>query len=238
MDIIPELASIQTNIAKKVPLKFKRYLYKKINWNYNVITITGARGTGKTTMVLQYYIENINRPDKMLYISADNPLVLRKGLYDIAMEYFKYGGEALIIDEVHKYPEWSLQIKAICDAYPDKKLVILGSSKLEVSTQKGDLSRRTLVYNLHPLSFREYLEILTGESFEKITLEDLVKNHIYFASKLIKNVKNILLHFKNFLRFGSFPFFIKIEEEDYYSLIRNVLDKVIILRSEMTKGLE
>ncbi|QTA38466.1 ATP-binding protein [Thermosipho ferrireducens] len=227
MDIIPELVGIQTNIAKKVPLKFKRYLYKKINWDYNVITIMGARGTGKTTMVLQYYIENINRPDKMLYISADNPLVLREGLYDIAMEYFKYGGESLIIDEVHKYPDWSLQIKAICDAYPDKKLIILGSSKLEISTQKGDLSRRTLVYNLHPLSFREYLEIITEEKFEKITLEDLLNNHVYFASKLTKKVKNILLHFKNFLRFGCFPFFIGLKEEDYHSLTRNILDKVI-----------
>lgn len=101
-EIISELFAIQNKIVSFVPRKFKRYLFDKINWDARMIMITGARGTGKTTIVLQHYLKKYSDVKKCLYVSADNPLVLKESIYNTAREYFKYYGECLIVDEVHK----------------------------------------------------------------------------------------------------------------------------------------
>jgi predicted AAA+ superfamily ATPase len=176
-NIISELFNIQNNIIKNISLDFKRSLYKDINWNARMITITGARGTGKTTMVLQHYIEKYNNIKKCLYFSADNPLILKNGIYNTVKEYFKYYGECVIIDEIHKQNNWSEEIKALYDSYPDKKFIILGSSKIDILNAKGDLSRRTLIYNLKSLSFREFLILKHNKKIEKISLEKIIENH-------------------------------------------------------------
>src|SRR6056297_4216626 len=163
-----DLMEIHDEVTKRVPLDFKRYLYDRVNWQQRMITITGARGVGKTTMVLQYYKEQYDNVSKCLYVSADNPFVIKDGLYQLGFDYFKGGGKALIVDEVHKFPDWSLDIKALYDSFPDRQIIILGSSKTEILRSKGDLSRRTLIYNLKPLSFREYINFTMNQAIKPL----------------------------------------------------------------------
>jgi uncharacterized protein len=222
-----ELFSIQKKLISNVPLNFKRYLYQKINWDNRMITITGARGTGKTTLVLQHLIAEYGSVEKCLYFSADNPLVLKNGIYDTANEYFKFYGDAVIIDEVHKQTNWAMEAKALYDAHPDKKIILLGSSKLNILNQKGDLSRRTLIYNLEGLSFREFLEMNLKTKFPQINLEDLFTNHLEFSSELQNLSPHILKYFRKYMQIGYYPFFDTMKEDEYQIILHNLLDKTI-----------
>ena len=132
----------------------KRYLYENIDWKLKSIGILGQRGQGKTTMMLQYIKENFSNSNKALYISLDNPYFHSISLLDFAKEFEQYGGEMLFIDEVHKYTDWSLHIKNIYDTL-DLRVVFSGSSILQISKQNADLSRRSIIYQLENLSFRE-----------------------------------------------------------------------------------
>lgn len=222
-----ELFAIQRKLVNNLPLNFKRYLYDKINWNNRMITITGARGTGKTTLVLQHLIEQYKTVEHCLYFSADNPLVLKNGIYNTANEYFKFYGDTVIIDEVHKQINWAMEAKALYDAHPDKKIILLGSSKLNILNQKGDLSRRTMIYNLEGLSFREYLEMNLNINFPKINLEDLLNDHLRFSSELQKLNPDILKHFRKYKQIGFYPFFNSMFENEYQIILNNLLDKAI-----------
>ena len=224
---INEIIGIQNRITTAIKLKFKRYLIDRINWDSRLITITGARGTGKTTLVLQHYLETYNDPKKCLYISADNPLILKNGIYDTVKEYLKLSGECVIIDEVHISPNWSIEVKALYDSFPDVKFIILGSSKLDICSQKGDLSRRTLLYNLNYMSFREYLELKYSKQLESYSLETILKDHVSICSLLNRENKHILGNFQEYIRCGAFPFSIDYNENEYFGLIGNILDKVI-----------
>jgi len=222
-----ELFAIQNKLVSLIPLKFKRYFFKKINWHNRMITITGARGTGKTTLVLQHFKEKYKTVEKCLYMSADNPLVLKNGVYNIASEYFKFYGDAVIIDEIHKQTSWSSEVKALYDAFPDKKIIILGSSRLNILNQKGDLSRRTLIYNLKGLSFREFLELKYEIKFPSFGLEEILSDHIKISTDLLQINKNVLKYFMEYKQIGFYPFFTTVDISEYQVLLNNVLDKVI-----------
>ena len=222
-----ELFAIQNKLISLIPLKFKRYIFEKINWNNRMITITGARGTGKTTLVLQHFKEKYKTVEECLYLSADNPLVLKNGVYNIANEYFKFYGDAVIIDEIHKQTNWSSEIKALYDAFPDKKIIILGSSRLNILNQKGDLSRRTLIYNLKGLSFREFLELKYEINFSSYNLEEILSDHIKISSDLFQINRNVLKHFMEYKQIGFYPFFTDVDISEYQVILNNVLDKVI-----------
>jgi predicted AAA+ superfamily ATPase len=224
---INELFAIQNKLISQTPLKFKRYLFEKINWENRMITITGARGTGKTTLVLQHFKEKYKTTAECLYMSADNPLVLKNGVYNIATEYFKYYGDAIIIDEIHKQTNWSSEVKALYDAFPDKKIIILGSSRLNILNQKGDLSRRTLIYNLKGLSFREFLELKYEVNFSSFGLKEILSNHIKISSDLLHINRDILKYFMEYKQIGFYPFFTTVDISEYQVLLNNVLDKVI-----------
>ena len=225
--MLNELFSIHGRVVSKISLNFKRELYKTINWERRMIIITGARGTGKTTLVLQHYLETYNDLKKCLYISADNPLVLKAGIYNTAAEYFKYHGECLIIDEVHKQKDWSLEVKGLHDAYPEKKFIILGSSTLNILYEKGDLSRRGVLYSLQPLSFREYLELKYQKQLQKFTFYQILSDHVRICGDLTSQFKTILGDFNGFLMNGSYPFFLNFSQNEYFDILSNVLDKVI-----------
>ena len=225
--IVNELMAIQTKLVNFVPRQFKRYLFNKIDWNQRMLAITGARGTGKTTLVLQYYLEKYNDVKKCLYFSADNPLVLKKGLYNTVSEYFKYFGESVIIDEIHKQKDWAIEIKALYDAFPNKKFIILGSSKLNILNQKGDLSRRMLIYDLKSMSFREYINLKHNIKFDYFSIDDLLDEHIQISSEILGKINHIIGLFQDFLRTGSYPFILNCNEDQYFNFINNILDKII-----------
>lgn len=225
--MLQDLYSFQITIAKSISLRFKRYLYNTISWDKRLIAIIGSRGTGKTTLVLQYYIEQYNDPDRCLYISADNPLVLKEGIFAITREFFTNNGECIIIDEVHKQINWGIDIKALYDSFPDKKIIILGSSALSILDQKSDLSRRLLIYKLPHLSFREYLNMKHDLSHESYSLKGITTNHLQISRKITQSYGGIFKEFKDYCSFGSYPFFIEYNEEEYHSVMHNILDKVI-----------
>ncbi|MFO8067008.1 MAG: AAA family ATPase [Bacteroidales bacterium] len=138
-----------------VEINFRRYLYDEINYKNRLIAILGARGTGKTTLLLQIAKEK-NR-EEVLYVALDDLFFTNSSLYDIASKFAKLGGTLLLMDEVHKYPNWSREIKLIYDDMPQLKLIFTSSSILDIYKAESDLSRRAISYSLHELSFREYL---------------------------------------------------------------------------------
>lgn len=233
-----ELFSNTTRVSDATGMSFVRSLYEKISWDSRLIGILGARGAGKSTLVLQYYKKEFNNPEKCLYISADNPLILSRGIYSIVSEFFKSYGNVVIIDEVHKQENWSLEIKALYDSFPRKQIIILGSSAMNILHGKGDLSRRMKLYTLPILSFREFLSIRYTKKIETYSFEDIFKRHTEISRKLISIIPNILKEFREYLLIGSYPFFIENTQNDYLLLLESVLDKVIYEDIQTIKSLK
>jgi hypothetical protein len=222
---LSEFFSIQAGLVSRVAGLRKRFLAGKINWNKRMMGIYGARGTGKTTMLLQHLALQNRQEQEYLYISADHIRVQAIGLYEIASYFFRLGGKVIIIDEVHKYANWSQEVKNLYDAFTDTRILFSGSSTLGLQKGKADLSRRAVFYNLPGLSFREYVYLAQGLDFKPVSLPDLLKSHTSLASKILETGP-ILGHFKNYLEYGIYPFFLE-GIEDYFSKLLNVLEKVL-----------
>lgn len=194
-------------LKERTSLGFIRYLYHEIRWENRLIAITGARGTGKTTLMLQYIKEHYSGyGSDVLYVSLDNIWFMTHSLFELADEFQKMGGKALFLDEVHKYPTWSREIKNIYDSYPDMKIVFTGSSLLEIHKGEADLSRRAITYHLQGLSFREFIQFEYGCEMEAFSLLDVLTKHTEIAMSAGKMVKP-LVAFKEYLEFGYFPFY-------------------------------
>lgn len=184
---------------------FKRYLYEKVSWDNRMIGIIGARGVGKTTMILQHIKENLDSK-KALYVSADDMYFGENRLFDLADEFYKSAGEYLFIDEIHKYPDWSRELKNIYDSFPALKIVFTGSSVLDIIKGSADLSRRAIIYRLQGLSFREYLKLFHNYETEVCSLEQIVNNEVK-----LKNITHPLPLFNDYLKRGYYPFGIENE---------------------------
>lgn len=236
-NLLADLFSIQLRVVHAIKTEFRRYLYSRIDWNQRLIGIIGGRGTGKTTLLLQYYRERYNDPKRCLYLSADNPLVMQEGIYSTVAEYFKYYGECVIIDEIHKQNNWSIDIKALYDAYPEKKFIISGSSIINILNEKGDLSRRLILHKLEALSFREYLNFKYKKNHERVPFNAIVHDHLEMSRMILHHHPRVLEDFNNFLQSGNFPFFIDHRREGYYSLLLNVIDKIIYEDIPSTRSL-
>jgi len=201
--------------------KFKRYLFNEIDFASKIIGILGQRGVGKTTLIRQI-AQNYELPSsKMLYISADN---ITDSLSEIAKQFSAYGGKLLIIDEIHKADNFANELKIIYD-FLDIKVIFSGSSALEIENSKVDLSRRVLFYELHSLSFREFLAIKFGFDLPILTLNDVLHNHQNLASDITKQMKS-LEYFVLYKEFGAYPFFT--EGELGYKLRLNEIINIIL----------
>lgn len=192
--------------VREVPLKFKRYLFDLIQWDDRLIGITGARGTGKTTLMLQYMRSRYGNTQDALYISLDDFYFTRNRLFDLAEEFSINGGSHLFIDEVHKYPLWPVEIKNLYDTFPHLKIVFSGSSAIELQKAEADLSRRAAMYHLHELSFREYLELKENILFEKLSLQDAIHRHPEICTEITQKIKPVRL-IKSYLESGAYPYF-------------------------------
>lgn len=197
---------------------FHRYLYNDVNWNARMIAITGARGVGKSTMVLQYVKTQIS-DCKVLYISADHTFFTTHTLVEVADDFSKEAGSLLVIDEVHKYPDWSRELKQIYDTHPDMKVIFTGSSVLDIIDGVADLSRRVLHYTMYGLSFREYLELFHHISVPKYSLEEILDGKAH-----IERMLHPLPAFREYLSEGYYPFAI---EGDFPLRMQNVITKTI-----------
>lgn len=210
---------------QNVDLTHKRYLYYQINWDARLIGIRGARGTGKTTMILQYIKEHYNNLSKALYISLDNFQFQLISLYDVAEYAHTRGIEALFIDEIHYTQHWGQMLKQVFDTFSDLKIVYTGSSMLQIDDAQADLSRRQSVYELHGFSFREYLQFCGLLSTNAITLEDLLHNHTAIAMDLSAKIKPLAL-FEQYLREGYYPFVLE-AKQDYLMRLEKVMQLII-----------
>ena len=175
-----------------------------------MIAIKGARGVGKTTLILQHIKETFDETniEKALYVSLDNMWFANHTLSELVEYHHSHGGTHIFLDEVHRYPHWQTVIKTITDEYPDLHIVYTGSSVLRMDSHEGDLSRRQLTYNMHGLSFREFIRFEIGEKWPKITWDDLLSNHVGIAMKLTENTR-VLLHFEHYLKYGYYPFYLR-----------------------------
>lgn len=206
-------------------LTFKRYLYSKINWNVRLLGIRGARGVGKTTLILQYIKENFNNIDDALYVSLDNLWFNSYKLEDLVEYLYSHGIKYIFLDEVHKYPNWAVVIKNFYDNYPNLNIVYTGSAMLAIDNSKADLSRRQTLYTLNGMSFREYLEYEDVMQINPINLEDLLSNHVKLAMDICYNTV-ILKHFDDYLQKGYYPYY-KESGEDYHYRIGEVTNLII-----------
>lgn len=219
-----------------VSLGFKRSLLDQINWNARLIGIKGARGVGKTTLMLQYIKENLPLDQSTLYVSLDNIWFAENKLSDLVDLFVKRGGRFLFLDEVHKYPNWSQEIKNIYDDYPELKVVFTGSSLLEILNARADLSRRSVIYTLQGLSFREYLGLIGQGDFKSLSFQEVLTNHISLAQEISSRIKP-LVYFDQYLRFGYFPFFQE-EQDLYYHRLGEVINMTLEVELPMLRKVE
>jgi predicted AAA+ superfamily ATPase len=206
-------------------LDFKRYLFDLIQWDNRLIGIKGARGTGKTTLLLQWIKELQLPTEKAAYFSLDDLYFTTHSLKDTVTTFYKNGGIVLGLDEVHKYNHWSQEIKNIYDFFPDLKIIFTGSSIIDIAKQEGDLSRRALMYELTGLSFREYLAMLNIIHLPIIKLEDLLFNVTEIKKSIPLNFRP-LEHFSNYLQFGFYPFGL-IDTSSAYQRINQLIRTIV-----------
>ncbi len=189
----------QQLLLSRTNLSYKRYMYDKFPWESRMAGLVGPRGVGKTTMLLQY-IKEQNNPDA-LYVSADDIYFSNHRLIDLADEFYKNGGKHFFIDEIHKYNDWSLELKNIYDSFPDLKVSFTGSSILDIRKGMADLSRRALMFSMQGFSFREYLKFKHNIDVQVHSFEEIISNHC----TLIDSVEHPLPLFREYLKNGYYP---------------------------------
>lgn len=194
------LYEYQQLILSQINTSFLRYKYYELDWTRRVFGIVGPRGVGKTTMVLQYIKQNLSLQDS-LYITLDHIYFSTHTLIDVADKFYKEGGKHLIIDEVHKAFNWSVQLKQIIDSYPNMQIIFTGSSILDIYRGVADLSRRAPIYEMQGLSFREYLVLYHDIQTPTWNLDDLINHRV-----TLTNVEHPLPLFNDYLKRGYYPF--------------------------------
>ncbi len=197
------------NTIEKEP---KRYLYDQISWQERLIILKGQRGTGKTTLILQFIKSTFKELGETLYVSLDDIYFSGHTLSELAEDFVTDGGKYLFIDEAQRYKTWSQELKNIYDFYPGLHIVVTGSSALSFYISSADLGRRSAIYNLPELSFREYLNFTQNVTFKAINLEDILINHEQIAFEINAKIKSIKL-FREYLRFGVYPFILNGKDE-------------------------
>lgn len=197
------------------PLSPIRDFVKEIDWHDRMIGVKGARGVGKTTLLLQYIRQQLPLDQQTLYVSLDDIYFADNRLVDLADSFAKSGGKFLILDEVHRYANWSIELKNIYDDHADLRVIFTGSSALHLHRSKADLSRRAVMYHMPGLSFREFLRFAYQLDLPSFSLPDLLTNHVAISLALINQFKP-LPAFKEYLRLGYYPYFL--ENRDTYHL--------------------
>jgi hypothetical protein len=205
-------------------VNYKRYLFEKVDLSNRLIAIKGVRGVGKTTLLLQFAKYNFPK-SSTLYVSMDHVYFYENNLFEMAKEFDNYGGTHLLLDEVHKYPNWSREIKLIYDNLPRLNIIITSSSVLELYKSESDLSRRLVSYDLHELSFREFLYLETGIEIPVQTLAELIANHTEISGEILQQFQPLPL-FEKYLKVGAYPYY-KENEPSYYHKVMKTINLMI-----------
>lgn len=226
--MIETLQNIFLNYYKKTPMQYKRYMHTALDMDQKMVGIIGSRGVGKTTFILQY-LKMLDTPfEKKLYFSADHVEAIRYSLYEIAEAFAQRGGKILAIDEIHKYPNFELELKSIYDTF-DIQIIFSGSNALRLEHAKADLSRRAVLYRVNGMSFREYLAFETGIEFHSYNLSDILTDHVDIALEINEKIKPFE-YFRNYLQHGYYPFY-KESKNSYLQKLNETLN--VILESDL-----
>jgi len=229
-----ELITISDKIIAQTPKGFTRYLFNDINWDSQLIGIKGARGTGKTTLLLQYLKKS--ERSKRAYFSLDELYFTKNTLLETVETFYKSGGKLVVLDEVHKYENWSKEIKNLHDRYKDLQIIFTGSSIIDITKQEADLSRRAVMYELQGLSFREFLNFEHNIELPILDLDDLLYKDEVYAFVLENNFKP-LAYFSDYLKFGYYPFY-KEDRQNYYQKLRQVVRSIVEYDMAEIKGFD
>jgi len=216
----------QVRIINSISLDFIREIYmQKLISKNRLVGLVGQRGVGKTTLLLQYLKTNY-KPTEYLYFSADDVYIIDSSIYDIADEFVKLGGKVIVIDEIHKYNNWAIELKSIYDSFPDLIIRFSGSSMLNILDQKYDLSRRAVISYVKPLSFREFLKLSQNIDLPQLKLDEILENYNDISSSLALEHPTLYKNFLKYLQIGYYPFFME-DEIEYKNKLFNACDKII-----------
>ena len=198
-----------------------RGLYDEIDWSHRLIGVKGFRGVGKTTFLLNYIRKNYGNSRDCLYVNLNDFYFTRRRIFSFADEFYKRGGKVLVLDQIHKYEDWSKDLRQCYDELPELKIVFSSSPVLRIIEGNTDLKDIATIYHLEGLSFREFLNFKTGDEFEKLNLEDILIRHREVVPEIISKVRP-LAYFPEYLKNGFYPYFIKNPEFYSESLLRHV----------------
>ena len=221
--MIEKLFKQHRSILDSYNRPFKRYFLKKYSLKNRFSIIAGQRGVGKTTAIIQYihsFVQGDTLSRRALYVPVDHFMVVGHSLYEIAEEFVNYGGQLLCFDEIHKYPGWSRELKSIYDSFPDIRLIVSGSSALEIHKGSHDLSRRAVIYHMTGLSLREFIDLKYHIDLSILDIDSILTSHEKHSLEICKKLDSaqikILPVFKEYLRHGYFPYFLEHPDEDTY----------------------
>lgn len=215
---------------------FTRSLMDTIHWDARLIAIKGARGVGKTTLLLQYLRQHIPEPNTRLYVNLDNLWFAENKLSTLVDWFVKRGGRYLFLDEVHKYPNWSQEIKNIYDDYPNLQIVFTGSSMLEILNARADLSRRAVSYQLQGLSFREFINLTLHKQLPTLSLDNILQDHQQITPEILQHLKP-LQYFSTYIKSGYYPFFLE-HSSLYHSKIEEVVNFILEVELPQLRHME
>jgi uncharacterized protein len=234
IQIMEKLLAKSRQKVNDIKLDFKRYLFNQINFDNRHISILGSRGTGKTTLLLQIAAE---KKDKVsLYVALDDLFFTNSSLYQLAENFEIIGGNILLLDEVHKYPNWSREIKLIYDDFPKLQVIFSSSSILDIYKAESDLSRRVISYILKEMSFREFLLFQHKIDLPQVNLNQLLQNHESISIEISSKLKP-LKYFYEYLKIGAYPFYIG-NQTEYYQQIKNIINLILEVDLPAVKPME
>jgi len=231
-----ELLELSDKLINQVSMGFSRYLMSEIDWDKRLIGIKGARGTGKTTLLLQWLRSSKLKSRQAVYFSLDELYFTSHNIVETGSEFYKKGGKVIVLDEVHKYNNWSQEIKILYDRYPDLKILFTGSSIIDISKQEGDLSRRAIVYELFGLSYREYLQMIGYSNLNILTLNEIIDNKSRLRSVFPPDFRP-LEHFSSYLLHGYYPFS-KEDIKGYHQRLRQLVRQIVEYDMAELKGFD
>jgi len=225
--MIERLYKTEKTLLKNLKIDFKRYLYNKIDFSSQMVAIVGARGVGKTTLLLQKLKEiRENSPrHHSLYFSFDLPFVATLDLFEFVEEFVKQGGRYLLIDEIHKYKNFAIHLKSIYDVYPNLKVLFTGSCATSILNAQADLSRRVVIHRLYGLSYREFLELTINQKLPSYSLEEILENKNQIVDDLMDSFLP-LEYWSDYLEHGYYPFYFS-ERAYFLELLYNTINLTI-----------
>ena len=233
--MIENLYQLSQRYLKGQYKTYKRNFIDKREFERRLNIFIGQRGIGKTTMLVQYLLDQVGHDilsSNILYVPVDHVLLSDLTLYQVAQSFCEHGGKIIVFDEIHTYISWSKELKSIYDTFPQLKIFASGSSALEIHKGTHDLSRRAIVHKINGLSFREYLEINSEQKFRTYKLDEILENYqditYEIVSKLDKNENKVLLEFKKYLQVGYYPYSLEFKQnESYFVILEQNLHTII-----------